>query len=93
LAHAPVELRSRQAISEKKMPNGKPGDHPLTDIFLHGLESYGPDIDSMLREISALAPDQELVRWWERELAMESDRQVILERVQSRLEELRSEKG
>jgi hypothetical protein len=23
------------------MPNGKPGDHPLTDILAHGAEVYG----------------------------------------------------
>ena len=75
------------------MPNGRPGDHPLTDIFLHGLEAYGREVDSMLREISALTPDREFVQWWERELAAESDHQVVSRKVRARLAEARSGKG
>jgi hypothetical protein len=36
------------------MPNGKPGDHPLSDILSHGLPTYGPEIDGLIREIDAL---------------------------------------
>jgi len=36
------------------MPNGKPGDHPFTDIVLHGLAVYSPEADSLVREIAAL---------------------------------------
>ena len=36
------------------MPNGKPGDHPLSDILTHGLPTYGPEIDGLIREIDAL---------------------------------------
>ena len=36
------------------MPNGKPGEHPLSDILSHGLPTYGPEIDGLIREIDAL---------------------------------------
>ncbi len=45
------------------MPDGKPGDHPLTDIVVHRIPTYTPTIDALIREIHALAPhDQTLSR-------------------------------
>jgi hypothetical protein len=38
------------------MPNGKPGDHPLTDMLLHGAHPFPADMEAMLREILALDP-------------------------------------
>ena len=37
------------------MPNGKPGDHPLTDIVVHGIRVFGPEIDDKIRRIHAEA--------------------------------------
>ncbi|REK09473.1 MAG: hypothetical protein DWQ37_18760 [Planctomycetota bacterium] len=34
------------------MPTGKPGDHPYTDIVVHGAEVYGSEIDDLVREIA-----------------------------------------
>jgi hypothetical protein len=34
------------------MPNGKPGDHPLTDIVVHGMEVFGTPCDELIREIN-----------------------------------------
>jgi hypothetical protein len=48
------------------MPNGKPGDHPLTDILAHGAEVYGREADDLIRRIAACAA-RELYEWWERE--------------------------
>lgn len=31
--------------------NGKPGDHPITDIIVHGQRVYGEPLDSQLREL------------------------------------------
>ncbi|MFQ5850879.1 MAG: hypothetical protein ACE5JU_09860 [Candidatus Binatia bacterium] len=42
------------------MPNGKPGDHPLTDIVGHGLEVYSPLADSLVREIVKLGGEDEI---------------------------------
>lgn len=36
------------------MPNGKIGDHPLTDILIHGCSDFGPQIDSVVRELAAM---------------------------------------
>jgi hypothetical protein len=38
------------------MPNGRPGDHPLTDMLTHDLHPFPPEIETMLREILELAP-------------------------------------
>ena len=42
------------------MPNGKPGDHPYTDIVLHGLSVYTPAIDALVREIANLGGRDEI---------------------------------
>ena len=33
------------------MPNGKPGDHPLTDIVVHGSRVYSELADELVRRI------------------------------------------
>jgi hypothetical protein len=40
------------------VPNGKPGDHPLTDIVVHGREVYSPEASRLVREIVKLADDE-----------------------------------
>jgi hypothetical protein len=39
------------------MPNGTPGDHPLSDMLIHGLHPFPPQIESLLRQIVELQPD------------------------------------
>ncbi len=41
------------------MPNGKPGDHPFTDIVNHGLDVYSSQVAKLVREIVKLASEQE----------------------------------
>jgi hypothetical protein len=36
------------------MANGKPGDHPLSDILDYGASAFGPDIDRQVHELAAL---------------------------------------
>ena len=36
------------------MPNGKPGDSPLTDLIVHGAHPFPADIEDLLRRIEAL---------------------------------------
>ena len=36
------------------MANGRPGDHPLTDVLTHGREVFGPEVDGLIREVAAL---------------------------------------
>ncbi|MGK0186181.1 MAG: hypothetical protein ACI9R3_001964 [Verrucomicrobiales bacterium] len=38
------------------MPNGKPGDHPITDILTHRHDVYGAEIDGCIRSLSRLMP-------------------------------------
>jgi hypothetical protein len=42
------------------MPNGKPGDHPLTDVIIHGLPVYSPKADALVREIVRLGGRKEI---------------------------------
>ena len=52
------------------MPNGKPGDHPLTDIVVHNIEVFGSEIDDKVRRIHAASPPavrghlDALLYWW-----------------------------
>jgi hypothetical protein len=36
------------------MANGRPGDHPLTDVLRHGRAVFGPEVDGLIREVAAL---------------------------------------
>jgi hypothetical protein len=40
------------------VPNGKPGDNPITDVVAWGREVFGAEIDSLVREVDALLPDE-----------------------------------
>ncbi len=42
------------------MPNGKPGDNPLSDLIIHGIHPFPHDIEEMLLRIDALGrrPDR-----------------------------------
>ena len=42
------------------MPNGKPGDHPLTDIVVHRLRVYSETAYGLVREIVALGGRDEI---------------------------------
>lgn len=43
------------------MPNGKPGDSPLSDMLVHGLHPFPPDMETLLREVLRLRPN--FPRW------------------------------
>jgi hypothetical protein len=40
------------------MANGKPGDHPFTDIVIHGRDAYSPRAANLVREIARLSDDK-----------------------------------
>lgn len=42
------------------MANGKPGDHPLTDILNWKTEVFGPEADNLIREIVRLGGERRL---------------------------------
>jgi hypothetical protein len=33
------------------MPNGKPNDHPLTDLFAHGMHPFPEDMEGLILEL------------------------------------------
>ncbi len=70
------------------MPNGKPDDHPLTDIFTHGLEVYGKEIDDLIRKIGKLSSGRELDEWWEKEIGWKKNQPDLLLKVQQKHDEL-----
>lgn len=43
------------------MPNGKPGDNPLSDLVIHGAHPFPRDIEEMLFRIDSLGRTQH--RW------------------------------
>jgi hypothetical protein len=42
--------------------NGRPGDHPLTDILVHKLQVYGPEADNLIRQLHSSAADENWTR-------------------------------
>jgi len=70
------------------MPNNKPGDHPLTDIIVHGREVYGPEADELIRGISEFSSKYELYEWWNKEMKGITDRHEVERKAQARFEEL-----
>jgi hypothetical protein len=42
------------------MPNGKIGDHPLTDILIHERRVYSERADNLVREIAKLGAKEEI---------------------------------
>ncbi|MEM7626796.1 MAG: hypothetical protein AAF333_14475 [Planctomycetota bacterium] len=38
------------------MPNGKPGDHPITDTIKHGMKIFPDDIEALLLRIYEADP-------------------------------------
>jgi hypothetical protein len=44
------------------MPNGKLGDHPLTDILIHNRRTFSAEIDALIVDIVGLGGRNELER-------------------------------
>jgi hypothetical protein len=42
------------------MPNGKPGDHTITDIVVHKFRVHSETADTLVREIVALGGEDEI---------------------------------
>ncbi len=42
------------------MPNGKPGDHPITDMMVHGKHPFPPEIEELVRQLHEITP-----HWYE----------------------------
>jgi hypothetical protein len=40
------------------MPNGKPGDNPVTDVVVWKRDVFGPETDGLIRQIDAFTTDR-----------------------------------
>jgi hypothetical protein len=69
--------------------NGKPGDHPLTDILTHNLRVYGEPTDSNIRKLARLMDYHRLYDWLD--CARRDRAQDIPTTVQNKLSELLKE--
>lgn len=38
------------------MPNGRPGDHPLTDLLKHGHHPFPAEVEELILELQQLNP-------------------------------------
>ena len=45
------------------MPNGRQGDHPITDMLYYNEHPFPPDIEEMLRKLHAIDP--KLILGWD----------------------------
>jgi hypothetical protein len=70
------------------MPNGKHGEHPLTDILVHRVGVYGQEADGLIRKIAQLCSRKELDEWWEREIGWSPDHDSVAHKARMRFEEL-----
>ncbi|HNQ72298.1 MAG TPA: hypothetical protein PKN95_01680 [Verrucomicrobiota bacterium] len=70
------------------MPNGKIGDHPLTDIFAHNVDVYGKEATELIRKIASLSSHRELDEWWEIEIGWNCDSATALKKAKAKHEEL-----
>jgi hypothetical protein len=46
--------------------NGKPGDHPITDIVKHRIARYGDPLDTQIRLLGEFMSYDRLCDWFER---------------------------
>ena len=70
------------------MANGRPGDHPLNDIFRLGIGAYWAEADDLIRKIQDLAGADAMREWWEREISSVRDNDEVLRRARAKYQEL-----
>ena len=67
--------------------NGKPGDHPITDLMVHRIAVFGEPLDGQLRELGQLMSYQRLCDWFQQHWSLPP--QELQPLVTAKLEELR----
>jgi len=55
------------------MPNGKPGDHPVTDVLIHGNEAISPRVSELIAEIARVGGRDALRPFDDDLLALDAD--------------------
>jgi hypothetical protein len=71
------------------MPNGKPGDHPITDLMIHHLSVFGEPLDTELRQLGALMSYHRLCDWFEQHEHWTATKEQLQPIVSAKLQELR----
>ena len=79
------------------MPNGKPGDHPYTDILNFGSSEYGEAVDSLVKKLAAM-PGFSRVKdavadllWENSPLSREPERAALVRHVLEKLRAIEQE--
>jgi hypothetical protein len=67
--------------------NGKPGDHPITDLMVHDTAVFGEPLDSELRQLGELMSYKRLCEWFQQHWSLPP--QELQPVVAAKLEELR----
>jgi len=70
------------------MANGKPGDHPITDILYWKLQVYSAETDALIRSIATLCSSNELYAWWNEEIGWGGDAALAEQKSRVRYDEL-----
>lgn len=70
------------------MPNGKPGDHPITDLFVHNHDVYGNEADKIIKDIAKIIGRKQTEDWLEKEIGWSNDKEAILEKCRKKLNEV-----
>lgn len=90
-APAPTRVGSR-IRHDDPVANGKPLDHPLTDILNHEMEVFGPACDSLIREIVQLGGTEQMeseLNVWRLDPRFPTSEPVDLARLEDQLINLR----
>lgn len=72
------------------MANGRPGDHPLSDILNHKIDIYENEADNLIREIAKLCSPRKLDEWWTIEIGWSKDPENAKNKSIKRLNELKN---
>jgi len=67
--------------------NGKPGDHPITDLMVHHIAVFGEPLDTQLRQLGELMSYKPLCEWFQQHWSLAP--QELQPLVAAKLEELR----
>jgi hypothetical protein len=67
--------------------NGKPGDHPITDIVRHHIAVYGEPLDTQLRQLGEIMSYHRLCDWFDQHWSKTRDQLKPI--VAAKLEEAR----
>ncbi len=76
------------------MPNGRPGDNPLTDLLAHGDHPFPKDIEELILKIYRIKPsalsDLDIEPFqWERGEHLDEGRRILKEKLRQLLAEQR----